>query len=372
MHDTSGQEYARWVTIFSSPALLDVKLVYWDTGERLGLGSSTVLGLLENLSLKCPSLRRLDFFLREDNDGHEFETKSTPVSQQRLDMLASFRLQLSSFRDLCTLKSSILLLRLGILSALGELPHLETLSIDGNSREPRVLDLTLPSSSFPALRSLELWNLHWANLRYISEFVPLLHRLTKLSMIYDDSGYHRWNVDVESDWQLNLMRSVARNAPLITDLTVYLGSTGAGLRVSSSLLKTLQHLRLKRLSLLDIEFECSCSDFASALPHLEEFEATDLRFRAISQLAKGLPQLRLLRLSYIDLAYFGEDEEYGDDPEDNEDEDEENDAESDIEPVATCASKYQTAVGFSKADLQLHAESVGLPNTKLQIQEIAR
>lgn len=357
------QEYTHWVTMFLSPRLLDVKLVHYTSG-RLGLDSSTVLGLLETISPRCPSLRRLSFFPLEDTDDYEFETKSTIVGQQRLDMLASFRLYLSSFRDLRTLESSVLLLRPGVLSALGELPHLETLSVNGNGREPRIVDLTLPGSSFPSLRHLKLSCFHSANLQYMSEFAPLLHRLTKLSMglVYEDSmRNYSWEVEEEWDWPLKLMRSVAKNAPLLTDLTVDFETVWACACMSSEWLDALQHLRLKRLSLTNAEFGYSWSDFAAALPHLEEFQATGLSFRSISELAKGLPQLRLLVLDSIDLDSFGDDGEY----------DDENDDDSNSESAATRTSQSRTAVGFSAADLQLKAAYVELP-TRRKIQDIAR
>lgn len=374
MDRVDTQEYIRWVTMFLSPRLLDVQFVHFDAKGTFGLSSWTVLVLLVNLSLKCPSLQRLDFCLSDDNDDYEFETRSTLVSQQRLDMLASFRLQLSSFCDLRTLESSILALRPGILSALGELPHLETLSIKGDAREPRILDLTLPDSSFPALRNLELWRLHWANLRYMSEFAPLLHRLTKLSMTHDSLWRYQWEVDGEMDWRLKLMCNVAENAPLLTDLTMNFDWIHSDRCVSSDWLDALQHLRLKRLSLTQIRFECSWSDFASALPHLEAFKATDLGFWDIYQLARGLPQLRLLEFELIDLATFGEDGEhevYSDDQDDDQDEDE-GDVASNIGPAATRTSKNRSAVGFSGVELQLNPDYVGLPTTEQQLQEIAR
>lgn len=83
--------------------------------------------------------------------------------------------------------------------------YLETLSVNGDYREEHIVRLALLDSSFPALRTLELLNLHWANLRYLFEFVPLVHLLTKIRMVHaNDNGF--WHY-----------------APLLTNLAVDYG-----------------------------------------------------------------------------------------------------------------------------------------------------
>lgn len=362
MDNVDTQEYTHWVAMFLSPTLLDVELGYYGASWGLGLDCSTALDLLEEISLRCPSLRRLRFYPREDVNDFEFGTRAAIVSQQRLDMLASFRLQLSSFRDLRTLESSVLVLRPGILSALGELPHLETLLINGNDREPRILDLTLPVSSFPSLRNLGLWNFHSANLRYLSEFSPLLRQLTKLAMYltYSCTYHYRWEVDAEWDWQSKLMLGVAKNAPLLTDLAIDFDLIGAQVCLSSEWADVLQLLPLRRLSIQNAEFERDWSHLALAMPSLEVLQGRCLRFNEIFELARGLPRLRLLELKLIDLESFvkdGEYEEYDNDQEDD----------SNVELAATRTSKKRTAVEFSGADLQLKAVYRGLPATKRRI-----
>lgn len=365
MERVENQEYIHWVTSFLSPALLDVELVYCDASGRFGLNSSMVLRLLGNMSSKCPSVRRLSFFPCEGADDYDSETNN-----QSLDTLASFRLQLSSFRDLRTLESSVLVLSPTILSALGELPHLEKLLLNGNGCEPRIVDLTLSDTSFPALRNLELCDFHWANLRYMSEFAPLLHRLTKLSMRLTYNGHichYRWDADDERDWPFKLMRGIGKNAPLLTDLTVDFGSVNTCACMSSDWTVALQALPLKRLSLPNAEFDCDWSHFGSALPTLEIFQCNALSFNEISELTQGLPTLRLLELNLIDFDAFGEDGEYGDEEDDDEDDDEESDDNSNGKPTATRTSEKSTAAGFSGADLQLKAGYVGLPTTSQQI-----
>ncbi|KAF8604784.1 hypothetical protein BDV93DRAFT_555217 [Ceratobasidium sp. AG-I] len=337
--EVGAEEYDRWVTTFLSPALVDIELIYYGAHTRFGLDSTLVPDFLERISTNCPKLRRLEIFPREDADNYEFEwdsdTKSTKADLKRSKMLASLNTQLSSFRALRALKSSVLVLRPAILSTLGELPALEALSINGDCREPRIVDLVIPDSAFPSLHTLELENFHTANLRYISELSPLLRRLKKIAMTvaYDDNLWHYgWEDDGESNWPFKLIQSVAKNAPLLTDLSVDFSTDECAACFSSDWLGCLRDLSLKRLDLRNVEIECRWSEFASALPTLEEFRTLHLGRGTISQLAKLLPRLQLLELDSINVRAFGAHEGAGgDEDEDDDGADEEEDGEEEEE-----------------------------------------
>lgn len=394
-----AEEYNRWITMFLSPTLLDLELVYYGDYDRLGLDSSSAPQILKVISAKCPKIRKLDIFPREDVDNYEFEwdskTKPTKADMKRSKMLASLRVQMSSFRDLRSLKSSVLMLKPDILTTLGELPSLETLSIDGDCREPRIVDLTLPDTAFPALRTLELLNFHTANLRYMSEFSPLLRRLKKIVMVvgYDDNiSHYGWEDDGEDDWTSKLISSVAKNAPLLTDLAVDYSTLDCEACLSSDLLDSLRGLRLRRLDLQNIEIECGWSCVAASLPNLQEIRTSDLSCGQISQLAKRLPQLRLLELDSIDIRSFAQDMGEDDEDEENEGGEEEDEDEGEGEgeeeeeeegegsedggkkkPRATCASKDKAITKLKGRPLQLKAayeSSSGM--TTQELQKIAR
>ncbi|KAF8604782.1 hypothetical protein BDV93DRAFT_543772 [Ceratobasidium sp. AG-I] len=313
--EINSEEHVHWVEMFLSSSLLDIELVYYSgTSRWVGLNSASVLGLLEKISYRCPNLQQLEVFPSGGVTDDRFDGSTTPNPEQ-LELLDSLRARISSFRNLRTFKSSVFILRPGILSALGELPHLEMLSINGNCRESHIVGLALPDSSFPALRTLELRNLHWANLQYLSSFTPLVRQLTKIVMTHaDDNGFwhYEWDEEIENegDWTMDLVSNMAKNTPLLTSLAVHYGGTDSIANLSSDWLPSLQALGLKHLSLQNVEFECSWREFTSVLPNLEEFQASELSFGAISQLAKRLPRLRLLELDSIDLGLFKTAEEH--------------------------------------------------------------
>lgn len=387
-----AEEYNRWIAMFLSPTLLDIELEYYGDSNRLGLDSSSVPQILKVISDKCPRIRNLDIFPREDVDNYEFEWDSemepTKADLKRSKMLASLRVQVSSFRDLRCLKSSVLMLKPEIFSTLGGLPHLEILSINGDYREPRIVDLVVPDASFPVLHTLELLNFHTANLRYMSDFAPLLRRLRKIVMVvaYDDNLWHYgWEDDGENDWTSNLIHSLAKNAPLLTDLAVNYSSIECQACFTLDQLDSLRGLRLKRLDLQNVGMECSWGQVASALPNLEEIRTSDLSCGQVSQLTNRLPQLRLLELDSIDIRSFtqdtGEDEEEGEEDEDeedqsgkDEDEDKDEDSEGDEkEPRAPCAPEDKATPKFKGQPLQLKAAYQSISKiTTQELQKIAR
>lgn len=332
--DISAEEHDRWVTMFLSPALLDLQLLFRAHSNR-SLNSTLAPDLLGRISTKCSKLRNLEFFPREEVDNYKFEwdsdTKSTEADLKRSKMLASLGSHLSSFRNLRSLSSSVLVLRPIILSALGELHTLEKLSIDGDCCEPRIVDLVVPDSAFPVLHTLELENFHWANLRYMSEFTPLLRRLKKIAMTlaYDDNLWHYgWDADGEDSWQFKLVQSVAKNAPLLADLSIDFSSDEYEAYFTSDWLDCLRDLPLRRLDVRNAGVEFRWRELGSALPALEEFRTLNLDRETISQLAKLLPRLQLVELDSIDVHTFGEDAE------DEEDEDEEDERdEEDVDEV---------------------------------------
>lgn len=313
-----AQEYTHWVKAFLSPALLSLELAYdsEDSNHR-DLDSTLAAGLLEHISPRCSKLQALEFFPEEVVDDYESEfseTKSTAADIKRLNMLASLRVQISSFRNLRELKSRVLVLRPSVLSALGDLPHLETLSIYGG-QEPRIFGLTLPDSSFPALRNLELLGFHWSNLRYMCDLTPLLHQLTRLVLELSIRDYW-WDADIgEAEWPTNIMLSVSEHAPLLTDLSMNFITVNTCVLVDSDWVDALENLPLKRLNLQYTEFDCGWTNLASALPDLEEFRATSISSKAVRMMRRRLPQL------VVDTAEYSEEEDGVEDEDEDEDED---------------------------------------------------
>lgn len=374
--EDKAEEHVHWVELFLSPSLLDIELVYYhDRSRWVGLEGISVLGLLEKISSKCPNLQHLEVFPSGSVTDDTFDGSTTP-NPENMALLDSMRTQMSSFRNLRTFKSSVFILRPGILSALGELPHLETLSVDGNYREEHIVGLALPDSSFPSLRTLELRNLHWANLRYLSDFASLVHRLTKIRMVHaNDNGFwhYEWDEELEdnneSDWTMDLVSNMAKNAPLLTNLAVDYGGHNSIATLSSDWLPSLQTLRLTRLCLQNTEFECSWREFASVLPNLEEFQASELNYGAISQLAKRLPRLKLLELGSIILGNFKTAEDHEEASDDQLNTAEEGGNKAAQEDNATGQEKLRLKATYA---LQLGALQSGTPISSQKIQEIAR
>ncbi|KAF8604779.1 hypothetical protein BDV93DRAFT_522102 [Ceratobasidium sp. AG-I] len=385
------EEHVHWVENFLSSSLLNIELVYYNRASSLiGLDSASVLGLLEKISSTCPNLQELAVFPSGDVTHGSFEGSATPNPGQ-LEQLDSLRAQMASFRNLRTFKSSVFILRPGILSALGELPHLETLSINGDCREPHIVGLVVPYASFPSLRTLELCRMNWPNLRYLSDFTPLLHRLTKVVMVHafvNGLRYYDWDEEitdnVEGDWTMDLVSNMAKNAPLLDDLMVDYGGWDSTAILTPEWLPALRDLRVKRLSLQNVEFECSLSEFASMQPNLEEFRASKLSFGAILQVARCFPCLRLLELDSIYLECFWEEEEVsddqGNDPKEGGDGarssgDRYNGHDSSLEPLISCTSAGRMKVGCLQEKLQLKATyrvRSGAPIAVQKIEEIAR
>lgn len=354
----SVQEYIHWVNIFLSPSLLNLELEYYGDQNRFGFDSALVSAFLEPISTKCSKLQRLEIFPRADDYEFEWgpETKPTKADRKRSEMLVSLNTHLSSFRSLRSLKSSALVLMPMILSTLGELPALEMLSINGDSREPRIVDLVVPDSAFSALHTLELHNFHWANLRYMSKFTPLLRRLKKIvmTMAYNDNlSFHGWDDDDgENDWPFKLIQSVAKNAPLLVDLTVDYSTDECEAYFSSDWLDCLRDLSLRRLDIRNVGIECRWSEFASALPSLEEFRTLHLDLGTISRLAKLVPRLQLLELDSINIREFNSHEEFGENYDEDEDEVDEDDEHDDEEQDDEEDEEHDNEEGESDEDHQ--------------------
>ncbi|KAG8723006.1 hypothetical protein FRC09_005141 [Ceratobasidium sp. 395] len=196
--------------------------------------------------------------------------------------------------------------------ALGQLPHLETLSLRADeSQVQKHLDdpIIVPDCSFPSLRQLDLYQLYASAIARICVIAPLFRRLVSASIIYkgkpSSHGFqfsHRFNRSEVA------VTCLGANTPHVECLTVLPeGECSSEFLVSWSIVDKLRLLPLKYLRVGGINLKLDVNsrhlgndrptweDLLTAVPQLEELhmDTCYIGLNELRLIGSRLPELRL-------------------------------------------------------------------------------
>ncbi|CAE7176713.1 unnamed protein product [Rhizoctonia solani] len=303
----------KWVTAFLSSSLLSLE-IYPDFGwnasiHRFGhafIGLDRATQLLHALSEKCSRLSSLAI-LPGDITTHSsmwLDTTTYGAGAEVVPASAIFhkehiRLDLifPRFEYLRDLSATPSILESRVFRALGDLAYLETLSIRGfpitdlqGNCYKVASNLELTAHSFPALRHLDLLNLHYKVVINICRHKPLARALRRLRPI------NWWSTGRQRHTEL--LDSLIEHDSAIDQLDLF--HLLPRWFITPRFLRCLSYLQLTHLSIpqpVHRRFEYDWNELARAVPVLKSLELTEwityepLEFERLWDIAIALPNL---------------------------------------------------------------------------------
>ncbi|CAE6465861.1 unnamed protein product [Rhizoctonia solani] len=284
-------------TLFISPYLSPTLTELDDVRKAHELVVSVSLLLsMRRIAQECPRVRSLKLA--------NVKTSGYPVlSPACADDLAN---SLGRLRNLRVLGIGTTVSEPKVLEALGNLPHLELLTLTeigaaadwtfSTATLPKYLDVSLPPGSFPALQHIGIIpHISSPPVIRIWSLTALVQRLTSISV--------RINESVTQAQLGGFVRSICECSPLVTAL--YLDCSGSSDRdcvtlLSPQIIETLAQLPLQCLWLCGKETHdedrCESEQFALAFPRMEYLRVRGyyFTFKDLSFIAKHMPQLQQL------------------------------------------------------------------------------
>ncbi|KAF8598179.1 hypothetical protein BDV93DRAFT_526880 [Ceratobasidium sp. AG-I] len=264
-----------WAILLCSPCLKSIAI-----DERLG-GISPRIGsaLLGYLANRCPNLDTLEFQLVEHR-RKSGQDKHMSLKMDTGDHIPRF-LQSASLSNLVI--SSFFANRYFL--EISQIPRLERLEMhDSGSNE--IAPISLPATSFPALRELKFLNLDVLEVESFWGINELVGRLAVLECAFypmseDDDDTE--SLDAAFHFPLRFSNTLCSSSPHITDLALNFDSEGFGMGEASmsleaDVLQALARLPLRKLSVdgagVDLwsgesESPSACELLASTFPSLE-------------------------------------------------------------------------------------------------------
>ncbi|KAF8603618.1 hypothetical protein BDV93DRAFT_544547 [Ceratobasidium sp. AG-I] len=281
-----------WINLFLTPNLVELRVPN-PNGDICAmftwLAPLLVSNMLESVSSRCPSLKTL-----EVSPG---TTEPNAVVEFNIPTGTGLHEHISRFDSLRTLVTSAAALEPGMLTALGQLPKLEALSIvSSHQHEPTMRLVPLSREAFPALTRLELRRLSLRAIMALWHTPRLVENLSSVSIaqpILDD-----WT---PRNWAGELISHVCRQSPHLREFYLdpyYYASQVVYLSNNDLFLLKDQSISLHSLTLCGTRMDADISnqDLASAFPHLRVLRLPSWRitWHTIRDLATRLPMLSTL------------------------------------------------------------------------------
>ncbi|KAG9125596.1 hypothetical protein FRC07_006942 [Ceratobasidium sp. 392] len=311
---TSGSTTSRqieWVPKLLAPSLLSFEMNSISHEDSAGedlryehswLTRADCLELVDIMSDICPRINTLRIF----------PTESGALGVIREDAISN---KIARLKHLSALALGTVNASQELFNTLGQLPHLETLSLHSDALQPMPHEsakITISDDLFLALRHLELRGMHDSVIQRLCAS-PLFHRLVKASIIFLDHTHGEEPLDHHTRSKL-IAQCFGANSSRIVDLTlltVNAGNEGFS-PVAPDILVTFEQMPLRRLRLgtfpmkywllEDLNPEIKWHEFLVTVPRLEELhlELHILKSSYLPLVASMLPNLRLLVLRHIE------------------------------------------------------------------------
>ncbi|CAE7218928.1 unnamed protein product [Rhizoctonia solani] len=194
------------VNMFMTSSLTDIRTILCEKEKddvirtfRIPWSSAPIF--MKSISKKCPQIQNLEFYpLAEAGWG------GIPRPRDQC------RNALSSFLSLRSFSSTTYVLEPTTFGTLGELPHLESLSVRGLATENSILDkrLSIPETWFPSLKDLQLYEVHHEDIQTLWKQPTIVKKLTSVLVQID-----RWPV---KDSPANILRGQGWIGPFLASL----------------------------------------------------------------------------------------------------------------------------------------------------------
>ncbi|QRV81333.1 F-box protein [Ceratobasidium sp. AG-Ba] len=179
---------------------------------------------LDILALDCFNLLQLSLFISKylKHKHKDFQDLLRPIPD------TPYIRSLSKLTHLVELTCAIGFLR-GNIPVIGTLPELEHITIYGGDRSTERRPDDIPSGSFSALRSLELFELaHWQVISLLN--VPLVKQITHLKLTHevhsrvdlDDFSDEREEIADQGEYLASKVFSCLKNVPILSYLELKL------------------------------------------------------------------------------------------------------------------------------------------------------
>ncbi|KAG8725622.1 hypothetical protein FRC09_000009 [Ceratobasidium sp. 395] len=316
-----GSEQVDWIPRLLHEGLLGLEMYSFgaEKGNRnpyeihAWLGPETCFNLVNQLAHTCPRLETLRLYPAGLGD----------CDRTQLIVVYMQLAQLTCIRSL-TFGGTVALQEL--YTALGQLPHLETLSLrtDASEAQESYNDpIIIPDNSFPSLRQLDLYQLNESAMARICKITQIFRRLVSASIIYKGkpNGRHDFGVTHRYNRSEVAVACLGANSPHIEYLTVLPEGDGlSNFLISWTIIDKLRLLPLKYLKVgriklnIDIALDHPSDDQPTwgnllvAVPQLEELhmDTNNISLNELQLIGSKLSKLRLLAFWHVGLQEAGQ------------------------------------------------------------------
>ncbi|KAG8702525.1 hypothetical protein FRC08_003438 [Ceratobasidium sp. 394] len=296
--DLHGPDQPMWVGAFASPSLVNLLVIPGDPLNLPTISYSAASFILGSLMTHCPRLQKLGLFpsVVIGDFGGEGESGLLAFLSRE-----PFYKYLDGVTSLRHLSSTLAWFRPEALPVLGQLPHLETMSIySGPDDSDDHGDFDMDNNLFPALTGLYLHLLDPWDVGRVMRLTPLIKNIRSLDMETDPN---RFNNNDPTEWLIGELFPVLTDAPHLTELTIKVkppnGPAVSAFEIGESVLTIFSRLPLESLFLDNIVLSRRTLnvDLGAAWPSLTRLQmpAHHASFTWLPRFA-AIPSLQYLEL----------------------------------------------------------------------------
>lgn len=309
--NNKADEQLFWISAFTSASTREINIIPSNpkSGRLPWINWTTTSVMLQTIQDRCPNIERLGIYpcvtAATDRPGDKGACFLYFLYQKPFEEL------IGNFRNLVELSTTTAMLDLDSLSALGQLPHLESLTV--YSSEDGLYDPYngLDDGAFPALRRLSLFLIDYAEVTHALATTALVRRLVTLSINFCSNDLEDWleeDEDVASWTTIQFLQHI-KNATHLEDLSIDFDMRGEresvlALSGFTHVITQLSTLPLRKLSLQAVHISAFCFTgsrldmaFWSSITHLR-IPNLEVSNNILTRLSR-LPRLQHLNVKLL-------------------------------------------------------------------------
>ncbi|KAG8737489.1 hypothetical protein FRC10_008110 [Ceratobasidium sp. 414] len=245
--DRHGPDQPMWVGAFASPSLVNLLVVPGGGSDPATVSYSAAAFILDSLMTHRPKLQKLGLFPNLAIGDFGGEGESGLLAFLPGDPFYEYLDGTSSLRHL---SSTLAWFQREALPILGQLPHLETMSIYSWPKDAEDHDFEIDDNLFPSLTGLNLYHLAPWDVERVIRLRPLIKGLKSLFL---ETNLNRLGSEEDpTEWLNGELFPLLKDAPHITDLNIKVKSPSRAFNVyeiGESVLTVFSRLPLECLSL---------------------------------------------------------------------------------------------------------------------------